>query len=154
MVQIAIADSWEMPEGSYHLEEEIGNGNYASVHRGILQLSAVSSTVKKYQQYMMSEGKSTVNVAVKRIKGAIQHIMYYYHSTILLSMFSTGHTSDDIKSFLSEMEMMKKVSEGCNPHVVKMVGCVTLSSPASLLLEYVPHGNLRDYLRKYRTSVS
>ena len=65
-----------MPEGSYHLEEEIGSGNYGSVHRGILQLSAVSATVKKYQQYMMFEGKSTVNVAVKRIKGVIRPIMY------------------------------------------------------------------------------
>ena len=50
--------------------------------------------------------------------------------------------------------MMKKVSAGNNPHVVKMVGCVTLSSPVMLLLEYVPHGNLRDYLRKSRPNVS
>ena len=50
--------------------------------------------------------------------------------------------------------MMKKVSAGNNPHVVKMVGCVTLSSPVMLMVEYVSHGNLRDYLRECKTSVS
>ena len=49
---------------------------------------------------------------------------------------------------------MKKVSAGNNPHVVKMVGCVTLSSPVILLLEYISHGNLRDYLRKCKPDVS
>ena len=49
---------------------------------------------------------------------------------------------------------MKKVSAGNNPHVVKMVGCVTLSSPVMLLLEYIPHGNLCDYLRKHKPDVS
>ena len=38
---------------------------------------------------------------------------------------------------------MKKVSAGNNPHVVKMVGCVTLSSLVMLMVEYVSHGNLR-----------
>ena len=43
--------------------------------------------------------------------------------------------------------MMKKVSEGSNPHVVKMVGCVTMSVPLALVLEYITLGNLRDYLK-------
>ena len=65
-----------------------------------------------------------------------------------------GYTSEDVEAFLSEIEMMKKVSNGNNPHIVKMLGCVTSSTPAILLLEYVPHGNLRDYLRKYKPTVS
>ena len=69
-------------------------------------------------------------------------------------MFPSGYTREDIESFISEIEMMKKVSVGNNPHIVKMVGCVTLSSPLKLLLEYVLNGNLRDYLQKYRSSVS
>ena len=42
---------------------------------------------------------------------------------------------------------MKRVSEGNNPHVVKMVGCVATMLPLALLLEYVPHGNLREFLK-------
>ena len=73
---------------------------------------------------------------------------------LAMLMFSAGHTREDIESFISEIEMMKKVSVGNHPHIVKMVGCDTSSSPLKLLLEYVPHGNLREYLRKNRSSVS
>ena len=42
---------------------------------------------------------------------------------------------------------MKKVSDGYNPHVLKMIGCVTTTFPAMLLMQFVPHGSLKDYLR-------
>ena len=71
-----------MPTNSYQLKEEIGSGNYGSVHRGILQLSAVSATVKKYQQYMIAEGKSLITVAVKTNKGAL--LILFLHSVYLV----------------------------------------------------------------------
>ena len=43
--------------------------------------------------------------------------------------------------------MMKKVSDGNNPHVLKMIGCVTTTLPTLLLMQFVPHGSLKDYLR-------
>ena len=49
--------------------------------------------------------------------------------------------------------MMKKVAQGDNVHIVKMVGCVSLQSPYALLLEYVPYGSLLDYLRENRKLV-
>ena len=42
---------------------------------------------------------------------------------------------------------MKRVSEGRNPHILKMLGCVTTTNPMMLILQFVPHGNLKDYLR-------
>lgn len=48
---------------------------------------------------------------------------------------------------------MKKVAQGDNAHIVKMVGCVSQQSPYALLLEYVPYGNLLDYLRENRKLV-
>ena len=51
------------------------------------------------------------------------------------------------RDFLQEIEMMKKVSEGQNPHVVSMVGCVTTQEPLCLITEFVPYGNLLQYLR-------
>ena len=50
--------------------------------------------------------------------------------------------------------MMKKVSEGQNPHVVSMVGCVTVQEPLSLISEFVPFGNLLQYLRTNQKMVS
>ena len=58
------------------------------------------------------------------------------------------------RDFLQEIEMMKKVSEGQNPHVVSMVGCVTLQEPLSLITEFVPYGNLLQYLRTNQRLVS
>jgi hypothetical protein len=124
-----VGDEWEIDKSHFQIQEEIGSGNYGSVHRGYLTLSAKSEAVVNYQELMMHEGKSTVLVAAKTIK-----------------------VQDGVESFLCEIEMMKKVSAGNNPHVVKMVGCVTLSSPVMLMVEYVSHGNLRDYLRECKTS--
>ena len=66
---------------------------------------------------------------------------------------SEVESQENVKAFLAEIEMMKRVSKGNNSHVVKMVGCVTLSIPLALILEYVPQGNLRDYLRTARRKV-
>lgn len=58
------------------------------------------------------------------------------------------------QDFLSEMEMMKKVSEGHNPHVVAMLGCVTTQEPLCLLTEFVQYGDLLSYLRTNNRMVS
>jgi len=56
--------------------------------------------------------------------------------------------------FLQEISMMKKVASGKNPYVVNMVGCCIRQEPLALVLEYVPNGNLLDYLRASRSYVS
>ena len=42
---------------------------------------------------------------------------------------------------------MKRVSDSNNPHVLKMIGCVTTTLPTLLVMQFVPHGSLKDYLR-------
>ena len=51
---------------------------------------------------------------------------------------------------MNEIEVMKTVSDGINPHVLQMIGCVTTTYPMMLLMQFVPHGNLKDYLRAKR----
>ena len=55
--------------------------------------------------------------------------------------------------FLSEIDMMKKIAEGYNPHIVNMVGCVTLQEPLCLITEFVPYGDLLSFLRSNRKKV-
>ena len=57
--------------------------------------------------------------------------------------------------FSDEIDVMKKVSDGSNPHVLQMIGCVTTTFPMMLLLQFVPNGDLKDYLRssQFATSV-
>ncbi len=52
--------------------------------------------------------------------------------------------------FLTEIDMMKKISEGYCANIVNMVGCVTLQEPLCLITEFVSHGDLLDYLRNQR----
>ena len=49
--------------------------------------------------------------------------------------------------------MMKKVSEGHSPHVVGMLGCVTLQEPLCLVTEFIKYGDLLSYLRTNRKLV-
>ena len=56
--------------------------------------------------------------------------------------------------FLQEMAMMKRVSAGKNPYVVNMIGCCSIQEPLALILELVPNGNLLEYLKANRQSVS
>ena len=45
---------------------------------------------------------------------------------------------------------MVKVSTGQNPHIVKLIGCITNQSPVAVLLELAPYGDLCSYLRTQR----
>ena len=58
------------------------------------------------------------------------------------------------KDFLSEIEMMKKVAEGQNAHVVGLLGCVTIQEPLCLITEFVKYGDLLSYLRSNRKKES
>ena len=49
---------------------------------------------------------------------------------------------------------MKKIAQGNNPHVVNMLGCVTLQEPLVLITEFVEYGDLHSYLTTCRKQVS
>ena len=55
--------------------------------------------------------------------------------------------------FLAEIDMMKKIAEGYNTHIVNMVGCVTLQEPLCLITEFIPYGDLLSYLKYQRKKV-
>ena len=66
-----------------------------------------------------------------------------------------NNSVEESKMFSDEIDVMKKVSDGSNPHVLQMIGCVTTTFPMMLLLQFVPNGNLKDYLKssQFATSV-
>ena len=49
---------------------------------------------------------------------------------------------------------MKRVGEKYNSHVVSMICCVVNRDPKALVLEYVEHGDLLQYLQKNKVFVS
>lgn len=51
---------------------------------------------------------------------------------------------------VSEMEMMKMIGKHIN--IINLLGCCTQKGPLFVVVEYAPHGNLRDFLRQHRSS--
>ena len=68
-------------------------------------------------------------------------------------LFVATASGKEKADFLSEIDMMKKIAEGYNPHIVNMVGCVTLQEPLCLITEFVPFGDLLSFLRSNRKKV-
>lgn len=119
-------DDWELDPDAVVMQNLLGTGNFGEVYKAAL--TGPISVPGYTSQEVMSP------VAVKLLQ---------------------ANASSDMKhDFLQEITMMKKVASGKNPYVVNMVGCCTRQEPLALVLEYVPNGNLLDYLREMRTAAS
>ena len=79
----------------------------------------------------------------------VHKVVLHTHASARVTFLSiAGNSSvEECKLFSDEIDVMKKVSDGSNPHVLQMIGCVTVTFPMMLLLQFVPNGNLQDYLR-------
>ena len=58
---------------------------------------------------------------------------------------------DQKQQFKDEIKMMKKL--GQHKNIVNMVACCTNKEPFLLVVEYVPNGDLLNYLRNIRLQV-
>ena len=72
------------------------------------------------------------------------------HVAVVNSGFSSGN---ERSLFMDEINVMKRVSDGINPHVLKMIGCITTTQPMMLVMQFVPHGSLKDYLRAKKGAI-
>ena len=73
-------------------------------------------------------------------------------STLFHDFFSQENATEEQKyEFLDEIETMKVV--GKNPNVLNFVGCWTTATPLRLIVEYIPHGDLLQWLRAKRSKV-
>ena len=57
------------------------------------------------------------------------------------------------EGFLEEIETLKKIAKANCPHIVSMVGCITIEEPLCLITEYLKYGDLLSYLRDIRKLV-
>ena len=60
-------------------------------------------------------------------------------------------SEDQKEEFLQEIEQMKLL--GAHQNIVSLVGCCTLQEHKFLVIEYVPFGDLLEWLRRRRRSV-
>lgn len=69
-------------------------------------------------------------------------------ATVAVKMLKEGHTDAEMMDLVSEMEMMKMIGRHVN--IINLLGCCTQEGPLFVIVEYAPHGNLRDFLRQQR----
>ena len=70
---------------------------------------------------------------------------------LLCSLCLDDSTSEQKEEFLREIEQMKLL--GSHQNIVSLVGCCTLQEHKFLVIEYVPYGDLLQWLRRERRSV-
>ncbi|XP_078357420.1 uncharacterized protein LOC144642321 isoform X2 [Oculina patagonica] len=120
----------ETPPQRVIFMEELGQGAFGKVHKGILKdLPKAEVFFKPREQRVeIKEGKV---VAIK----------------VLLE--TGGEEGRD--QFLQEIDFMKQI--GSHRNVLSMLGYWIKSEPIMLILEYVPHGDLLQWLRNKRQQI-
>ena len=66
-------------------------------------------------------------------------------------MYLDDPSEEQKEEFLQEIEQMKLL--GAHQNIVSLVGCCTLQEHKFLVIEYVPFGDLLQWLRNRRRSV-
>lgn len=67
-----------------------------------------------------------------------------YLFSLFLSLSLSQEETTDATEFLKEANVMKKVK---HPNLVQLLGVCTRELPFFIITEYMPKGNLLDYLR-------
>lgn len=65
-----------------------------------------------------------------------------------MKYFPEGHSDDDVKAFVLEMEIMKIV--GKHENIINLLGCCTQGGALYVVVEYASDGCLRNYLKKHK----
>lgn len=66
--------------------------------------------------------------------------------TVAVKMIKEDHTDTDMASLVQEMEIMKIIRKHVN--IINLLGCCSQDGPLYVIVEYAPHGNLKDFLNK------
>ena len=74
-----------------------------------------------------------------------------FHFDVCFGLFSERAREEGKQQFLREIELMKEI--GFHRNIMSMHGYWVRSEPIMLILEYVPHGDLLQWLRNKRNQV-
>ena len=132
-----VPDEWEVAANRISLDNKLGEGFFGEVWRANIKgtfgpserhASVVRTlSVKKRLEHRKSCEEVSIPVAVKLLKGTA--------------------TEEDRRDLVNEIKLMKRI--GCHKHIVSMLGCCTMSE-LYLIVEFVPYGDLLNFLRKNR----
>ncbi|KAI9588083.1 fibroblast growth factor receptor homolog 1 [Glossina fuscipes] len=118
--EFPLDSNWEIPRSQLILGSILGEGAFGRVV--MAEASDLSSTT------LSTMGNTPTIVAVKMVK--------------------EEHTDVDMTSLVHEMEVMKLIGKHIN--IINLVGCCSQNGPLWVIVEFAPHGNLKDFLKKNR----
>ncbi len=72
-------------------------------------------------------------------------------TTVAIKQLKANADELERREFLAEMEILKQI--GRHPNIVALYGCCTLQHPQCVVMEYVPYGDLKQYLQNLRKQV-
>ena len=141
--ELPVDSAWELPREQLTLGNTLGEGAFGKVVR------AQTNTGKP--------GIPSV-VAVKMLKGNFATVFERLGSLHRWGdivnnqriLVTEGHTDAEMMDLVSEMEMMKMIGKHVN--IINLLGACTQGGPLYVVVEFAPHGNLRDFLRDHRPS--
>ncbi|XP_055585021.1 fibroblast growth factor receptor homolog 1-like [Uranotaenia lowii] len=104
----------------------------------------------EFQRSKLILGKSLGEGAFgKVVMAEAQGLVKGQASTVVaVKMLKEGHTDADVKDLVCEMEVMKMIGKHVN--IINLLGCCCKDGPLYVIVEYAPHGNLKDFLRSHR----
>ncbi|XP_065663101.1 uncharacterized protein LOC136085710 [Hydra vulgaris] len=126
-----LVDEWEIYPEDIIMDKKIGEGAFGTVFIAKLSSSVLSkkqNIKQKSDFYDILE--NTFDVAVKLVKDSAD--------------------PSELNDFTEEMNLMKEI--GYHKNIVNLIGCSTLKKPLCLIVEYMEHGDLLNYLRKMRAN--
>ncbi|XP_065663111.1 uncharacterized protein LOC136085714 isoform X2 [Hydra vulgaris] len=125
------ADEWEIFPEDIVLDKKIGEGAFGTVFIAKLN-SSILSKKKKMKQISDFHDitENTSSVAVKLLKDFAD--------------------SSELNDFFEEINLMKEI--GYHKNIVNLIGCSTTKKPLCLIVEYMEHGDLLNFLRQRRTN--
>ncbi|XP_078344448.1 uncharacterized protein LOC144630040 [Oculina patagonica] len=122
--------SKEIPPARVTFMEELGRGAFGKVHRGVMKELPKAEVFFKPREERTNVNEGKV-VAIK----------------VLLARAG----EEGKEQFLKEIEFMKRI--GSHMNVLSMLGYWVKSEPIMLILEYIPHGDLLQWLRDKRQQI-
>ncbi|XP_067682069.1 uncharacterized protein [Haliotis asinina] len=73
---------------------------------------------------------------------------YYCDQKVAIKLIKEGAPLSYKEDLVAEINLMKRV--GSHPNIVAMIGACTLNEPIALIMEFIPHGNLQNFMKKCR----
>lgn len=100
---------------------------------------------REVPEYEIDPGELDFTNSIEITKGTYR-MASWGGTQVAVKIFWEGSADDDkVRAFRDELSLLQKIR---HPNVVQFLGAVTQSSPMMIVTEYLPKGDLHEYLKR------